>query len=165
MFLGMAAFIQPVTRTCWWLFVSQGRSREMLRVGILSCGASIAAIFIGLPWGTTGVAAAYGLTELLVAAPLIFWLAARRGPIRMGDFYRTIAPAAFAAVCALGVVFALRPWLQEFHLVWRLVFALGATAATSLVVLASLPAGRGAIKDSKQVFYLLIGVRNKLAAR
>ena len=31
MLLGMAGFIQPVTRTCWWLLISQGRSRDMLR--------------------------------------------------------------------------------------------------------------------------------------
>jgi len=164
MLLGMAGFIQPVTRTCWWLLISQGRSRDMLRAGILSSGVSVASIILGLSWGAMGVATAYGASELFLAAPIIIWFAARRGPIRIADFYRTIAPAASASLCALAIVLISRPWLQEFHLALRLVLAFGMTAGASFAVLAILPAGRAAMQNSRETLSLLIGARKNAVA-
>jgi O-antigen/teichoic acid export membrane protein len=159
MLLGMAAFIQPITRTCWWLLISQGRSRDMLRAGILSSAVSVASIVLGLPWGAMGVATAYGASELFIAGPIIFWFTARRGPVRIADFYRTIAPAASASLCALAIVLICRPWLQEFHLALRVVLAFVITAAASFAILATLPAGRAAMQNSKETLLLLIGAR------
>jgi O-antigen/teichoic acid export membrane protein len=164
MLLGMAAFIQPITRTCWWLFVSQGRSRDMLRAGVLSSAVSVASIVFGLPWGAMGVATAYGASELFLTGPIIFWLAARRGPVRIGDFYKTIAPAASAALCALAIVLISRPWLQEFQLAMRIVLAFGMTTGASFAILAILPAGRAAMQNSKETLLLLIGARKNAVA-
>jgi PST family polysaccharide transporter len=164
MLLGIAAFIQPVTKTCWWLFSSQGRTREMLRVGVLVGGIAISAIIAGLPWGAIGVAAAYAVSDLCLVTPLIFWFVARRGPIRVGDFYRTIAPAACASVCALGVLLLARPWLEPFHLALRLAFAFGITIAVSLLVLALLPAGRAAMQNFKETLVLLVRSRKNESA-
>jgi PST family polysaccharide transporter len=164
MLLGMAAFLQPVTRTCWWLFISQGRSRDMLRAGILSSVVSVASIVFGLQWGAMGVAAAYGASELFISGPLIFWFAARRGPVRLADFYRTIAPAASASLSALAIVLSCRPWLHEFHLALRVVLAFTLTAASSFAILALLPAGRAAMQNSKETLLLLIGARKSVVA-
>jgi len=164
MLLGMAGFIQPVTKTCWWLLISQGRSRDMLRAGILSSAVSVALIVLGLPWGAMGVATAYGVSELFFAGPIIFWFAARRGPIRIADFYRTIAPAASASLCALAIVLICRPWLQGFHLTLRVVLAFGITAGASLAILAILPAGRAAMQNSKETLLLLIAARKNAVA-
>src|SRR5688572_7725998 len=35
MLLGIAAVIQPVSRTCWWLFATQGRARDMFRWSLI----------------------------------------------------------------------------------------------------------------------------------
>jgi len=156
MFLGMAALIQPVTKTCWWLFISQGRSSEMLRTGILSSGISVACIIGGLPWGAIGVAAAYAASELCFVTPIVFWSVSRRGPVRFGDFFKTIAPGACASLCTLSVLIISRPWLQSFHLAWRLVLAFATTAIVSAGVLAALPTGRAAMQSSKEMFLLLI---------
>ena len=164
MLLGMAGFIQPVTRTCWWLLISQGRSRDMLRAGTLSSAVSVASIILGLPWGAMGVATAYGVSELFLAGPIIFWFAARRGPVRIADFYRTIAPAASASLCALAIVLISRPWLQGFHLALRVVLAFGITGGASFAILAILPAGRAAMQNSKETLLLLIGARKNAVA-
>jgi O-antigen/teichoic acid export membrane protein len=73
MLLGVAAIIQPVTRTVLWLFTTQGRSREILRWGVMSAAIAVVSIAAGLPWGATGVAASYAVTDLCVATPLLFW--------------------------------------------------------------------------------------------
>src|SRR5436853_6020438 len=91
MLLGVAAVIQPVTKTVPWLFTTQGRSRELLRWGFISSAIAVISIIAGLRWGSTGVAAAYATTDLCLTTPLLFWYVGRRGPVRTADFYRTIA--------------------------------------------------------------------------
>ena len=41
MLLGVAAVIQPVTKTVPWLFTTQGRSRELLRWGFISSAIAV----------------------------------------------------------------------------------------------------------------------------
>ena len=154
--LGMAAIIQPVTRTSWWLFSTQGRTRDMFHWGMIGGLVAILSIIAGLPWGAVGVAASYAITDLCICTPLLFWFVGRQGPIRASDFYRTLAPSACASLCALVVLLVVRPWLEMFHLVARLAVAFGITIGTSLLVLAILPAGRRAMQDFKEMLFLLI---------
>jgi PST family polysaccharide transporter len=157
MLLGVAAIVQPVTRTALWLFTTQGRTREIFRWGLIGGVISIVSIVAGLPWGATGVAASYAVTDLLVATPLLFWFVGRKGPVRAGDFYRTIAPAACASVFALGLLFGCRSWLEEFsRLSVRLSFAFVITIVASVLVLAALPAGRLAMRSFKDTLLLLV---------
>jgi O-antigen/teichoic acid export membrane protein len=157
MLLGVAAIIQPVTRSVLWLFATQGRSREIFKWGVLSAVIAVVAIVVGLPWGATGVAASYAVTDLCVATPLLFWYVGRKGPVRTADFYRTIAAPAGASIFALVVVFSCRPWLGAFsHLATRLSIAFVITIGASVLVLAALPAGRLALGNLKDTFLLLI---------
>jgi O-antigen/teichoic acid export membrane protein len=157
MLLGIAAVIQPVTKTSWWLFSTQGRTRELFHWGLISGTIAIVSIIAGLRWGAAGVAASYAVTDLCVATPLLFWYVGRKGPVRAGDFYRTIAPAVCAAVCSLVVLLVCRPWLAMFeHLLARLSIAFMITVAVSLLVLTALPAGRLAIRNFKETLALLL---------
>src|SRR2546421_1050392 len=156
MLLGIAAVVQPVTRTVPWLFTTQGRSRDMLRWGFIGSGIAVASIIAGLPWGALGVAAAYALSDLLIATPLMFWYAGRSGPVRAIDFYRTITPSACAAISSLAVLIACRPWLALIsNLFVRLSVAFLITLTVSVLVLAALPAGRSAITSLKDMLVML----------
>jgi PST family polysaccharide transporter len=160
MLLGIAAVIQPVSRTCWWLFATQGRARDMFHWSLIGGAIAVASIIVGLPWGAVGVATSYAITDLCLYTPLLFWFAGRRGAIRTGDFYRTIAPSACASVCTLAVLLISRQWLALIHpVILRLAVAFVLAAAASLAVFAILPAGRLAIQNFKEIFLLL--VRNK----
>ena len=160
MLLGIAAVIQPVSRTCWWLFATQGRAREMFHWSLIGGAIAIASIIAGLPWGAVGVAASYAVTDLCLYTPLLFWYAGRRGAIRALDFYRTIAPSVCASLFALAVLLVSRQWLALIHpAILRLSVAFALTAIASLLVYAILPAGRLAIQNFKEIFLLLI--RNK----
>jgi len=164
MLLGIAAMIQPVTKTAWWLFSTQGRTRELFHWGLIGGTVAIVSIVAGLPWGATGVAASYAIADLCIATPLLFWYVGRRGPVRTVDFYRTIAPVSAASVCSLATLFLCRPWLNGVTgLVPRLSIALGITVAVSLLVLSALPAGRLAMRSLKETLLLLLK-RNRSVA-
>lgn len=157
MLLGVAAIIQPVTRTALWLFTTQGRTREIFNWGIIGGLLSIVSIVAGLPWGATGVAASYAVTDLFVATPLLFWYVGRKGPVRAADFYHTIAPATCASLFSLALLFSSRPWLEGFsHLATRLCIAFAITIVASMLVLAALPAGRLALRSFKDMLLLLL---------
>jgi len=162
--LGLAAVIQPVTRTALWLFTTQGRGREIFKWGVMSGVIAVVSIIVGLPWGVIGVAASYAATDLFLSTPLLFWYVGRRGPVRTGDLYRTIVPAASASVCSLVVLLVCRQWLEGFQqLFTRLTVAFGITITVSLLALAALPAGRLAIRNFKEMFMMLFKRKRELA--
>ena len=157
MLLGVAAVIQPVTKTVPWLFTTQGRAREMLKWGFIGSGIAVVAIVAGLPWGATGVAASYAATDLCISTPLLFWYVGRRGPVRTGDFYRTIAPSVCASLCSLAVLLICRRWLEILpSLVARLTTAFLITVAVSFLVFSALPAGRLAMRSLKEMLMLML---------
>lgn len=157
MLLGVAAMIQPVTRTVLWLFTTQGRTRELFKWGFISSAIGVVSIVAGLPWGATGVAAAYAAADLCLTTPLLFWYVGRRGPVRQGDFYRTISPAFCASVCSLVVLLISRPWLEVLPgLIARLGIAFMIAAIVSLSIFSALPAGRLALRSFKEMLLLLL---------
>lgn len=159
MLLGAAALVQPLAKSTLWLFTTQGRTREMFRWGCVGGAIAVASIVAGLPWGAWGVAAAYALTDLCVATPLLLWFACRRGPVRARDIYRAAAPSACAAACALAAVLAARPHLGALPLAARLAAAFAAAALASLAALAVIPAGRRALLHSAETLRALLGGR------
>jgi PST family polysaccharide transporter len=154
--LGAAAIVQPLTYSGHWLFITQGRTREVFRWGLISGGIAVASIVAGLPWGALGVAASYALVDLIVTAPLLFWFAGREGPVRTGDFYRAIAPSFCAAIVTLVAVFGARPWLEPLPLAARLLAALAVAVVASLLVFAIIPAGRRALQNVAELVALLV---------
>jgi PST family polysaccharide transporter len=157
MLLGIAAIIQPVTKTSWWLFSTQGRSRDLFRWGVIGAVIAVGSIIAGLPWGAKGVAATYAISDLCIATPLLFWYIGRRGPIRASDFYHTITPSAAASLCALGAVVVARPWLANMSwLVGRLSVAFAITIAVTLLIFSVLPTGRKAIRNLTEVLLLIV---------
>jgi hypothetical protein len=59
-----AAYL-PVLMAASLLYMTQGRSGEMLRASLIDAAVCIVAILAGLPWGVTGVAAAIAVAGLL----------------------------------------------------------------------------------------------------
>lgn len=146
-FLGVAGIVQPISNTTGWLFVTQGRTRHMLHWGIISSVLTIAAFVIGLPWGATGVAAAYAISGICVRAPLLYWLVGRRGPVHTVDFYRAMATPAAITLVVLLVLLAFRRWFEISSPALGLAIATALTVGTSLLVLLILPSGRASLQD------------------
>ena len=60
--LGFLGLVQPIANTSGWVFVAQGRAKEQFYAGIINGTTSILSFLVGLPWGGTGVAAAYAVS-------------------------------------------------------------------------------------------------------
>jgi PST family polysaccharide transporter len=153
--LGITALFQPIANTTGWLFLSQGRGRQMLKWGFISGPLVMGSIVAGLPWGALGVAASYTITGILIVDPLLFWFVGRTGPVRTMDFYRTMAPFVCASLISLLACVSFR----QLELTSKPVIGVGIcliiTIVTSLLVLAVLPGGRRALQDIPRLVLVL----------
>lgn len=153
--LGIAALVQPVANTTGWLYVSQERGRDMFRWGLIGSLISVAAIIAGLPWGALGVAAAYGVTDLLIKTPMLFWYIGRTGPIRTIDFYRAMAIPTLASAATMGSVLLLRHFVTfQAPLLGLFISSALALCATMLALVVTGP-GRAALLDLRRFGALL----------
>lgn len=65
-----------------WLFISQGRTREMRNYLALASGLNLLSYIVGSLWGIVMVAAAAASVFVLVTTPLILFGATRHGPVQ-----------------------------------------------------------------------------------
>jgi PST family polysaccharide transporter len=93
----VSAIYLPVLLAVSLLYMTQGRTGEMLRATLVDTALCVASILGGLYWGVEGVAASLAAVGLVVRLPVSFWLATRRGPVSAPSVWRAIAPAASAA--------------------------------------------------------------------
>jgi O-antigen/teichoic acid export membrane protein len=145
--LGVAALIQPITNTTGWLFISQARTPDMFRYGLVASAIIVVAIIAGLPWGALGVAAVYALVWVTIITPLLFWWVGRKGPVRPRDFYLTVAPAFCAALAVLGGLFLFRRSGVVVSPLPGLLASVGIAFAVAFLFLYAIPAGRRALRD------------------
>lgn len=140
--LGIAGVVQTVSNSTGWLFISQDRTKEMFLWGIAGTTLSVAAFFVGLPYGAIGVAAAYALTGVAIQFPLLFWYVGRRGPVRTTHLVSGVSFPLVMAGAVFSVARATRLMIGEDVLpAVGLIVVLVVAFGTSLVVLA-LPQGR-----------------------
>jgi PST family polysaccharide transporter len=154
--LGVAAFIQPIANTTGWLFISQGRTDDMFRYGLIASTVIVAAILAGLPWGALGVAAVYALVWVIIVTPFLFFWVGRKGPVQPRDFYVTIAPAFCAALGVLVALFLFRRSGIIINPLGGLAASLGIACAVALVLLYTIPAGRRALRDFREVAAIML---------
>jgi len=103
-----------------WLFISQGRGGQLLKLGACDAAVRAVSVIVGLQWGIMGIAYALALTGLFVHMPFHIWYACREGPVRQRDVYRMLAPimaGAAAAVVAIMVVQRLLPLENPFAVI------------------------------------------------
>lgn len=153
--LGVAALIEPVLNTTNWLFISQGRTRELLYAGLASTSLTIAAIVAGLPFHATGVAAAIALSSVLLRTPMLIAWVCRHGPVRRAAFYQSLAPGACAALGASGALWFFRHSCPGIAPLTGLLAGCALAAVVTLLIFLALPAGRRALIDARSWLGLL----------
>ncbi|HEX5891192.1 MAG TPA: lipopolysaccharide biosynthesis protein [Pyrinomonadaceae bacterium] len=154
--LGVAALIQPIANTTGWLFISQGRTDDMFRYGLVASTIIVTAIVAGLPWGAVGVAAVYALTWVTIITPMLFYWVGRKGPVRPRDFYITVAPAFGSALAVLGALFLFRRSVVIVSPFKGLVASFGIACVVALIFLYAIPAGRRALSDFAEVVAIIL---------
>ncbi len=157
--LGVAALIQPIANTTGWLFISQGRTHDMFRYGVVASTVIVAAILAGLPWGALGVATVYAVVWVTIVTPLLFYWVGRRGPVRPRDFYVTVAPAFCAAMGVLVALFLFRRSVVIVHPLAGLTASLGIACGVAFLFLCAIPAGRRTLWDFREVAAIVLRKR------
>jgi PST family polysaccharide transporter len=139
-FLTIAGLMQVFGGLSAPLFISQGRSGDLVRWSVVSGVISLAAFFIGLPGGAVGVAGVYAASEC-IRAPIGWWYIARKGPIHFFDFVRIFSPlvaSAIAAVLALTTV----KYCFSNSIYLMLIIGLVASYLSAIFTLCLFPSGR-----------------------
>jgi O-antigen/teichoic acid export membrane protein len=126
----IAALCIPLTNASAWLFISQGRGRDMFVTQLINSGAIVFSFLVGLPFGPVGVAVAFSVLNLLVRIPIYYFSAGRSGPVTTTDLWR--------------VFFRHLPvWIIVFFVTW-LTRGLVVNLAPSAQLLVCAPVGLGA---------------------
>lgn len=98
----LAGLSMPLAFAASWLFISQGRGRDLFQAYLVLSFLIVVAYIAGLPWGPLGVVLAFAAYGLLIRLPILFYLAGRRGPVRTADLWKGFLHnlPCWGAVCA-----------------------------------------------------------------
>lgn len=145
--LTLAALHRPVSLTMNLLFVSQGRGKDYMIWSLFSMVTSVLAFVVGLRWGALGVAAAFGLSDLLIRMPFLWFWVTRKGPIKMTDLYGAALPFAAGAAAAFVVVSLVQgiPFPNDFM---QLAVSAVVSYMAAWSTVALFKSGRGAMADT-----------------
>jgi PST family polysaccharide transporter len=146
--LAIAALYHPLSQTTGWLFITQGRGRDMLIWACISTPLVMIFFLIGLPYGAVGVAAAYVIGGSLIIMPSLLWFVGRRGPVSTKFLVRLLATFLVLAATAGSTAYAARviwgtgapfhdiliSWIPALLLTAVATFALGRTRAAAIDV-------------------------------
>lgn len=114
--------LQSIGATVGSLYLATGRTDVMFKWGVLAGLMIVPAFVLGLQWGITGVAAAYGAVSLLLFWPSLA-IPYRLVNLRVGDILRRLSPTLLCAGVMAAIVAAVafawpgEPDRQSFRLV------------------------------------------------
>lgn len=162
--LGVGLIVKPLLNTTVWLFVSQGRTEELLRWGIVATVTAIVAFIVGLPWGAMGVAAAYTLLDLFIRAPLLLFWVGSAGPVRTRDLLACLWPAWLASATIVAVYLLLDWQLGMLPQTARVVIATFTSLLAAFVVLRITRWGQAVLADVGALVAVLRSARKGGAA-
>jgi O-antigen/teichoic acid export membrane protein len=153
--LAIGAFIQPLTSTCGFVMVTNGKSQQYLRWGLLNAVSVSIAFTLGLPWGPLGVAKAYTINAYLIFGPSL-WYGLKGTPISLALFFRTISLYSFASVLMGLFILLMSPKITSFALLSQVFISLPIAITVYFGTLILIPEGRRSLME--HVAYLLESV-------
>lgn len=115
-FLIPAAFIGTFNLAMGWVYQSLNRNDRQLRWGIFSSIINVIIFAVAIRWGALGIAAAYGLSRIIIVVPAIIYC--YRGTwLKLTDFVAIIFLPTFGSIgAAIGVFILQRLFLEEIEL-------------------------------------------------
>lgn len=155
--LGLAGFFTMAGYACYWVYLSQGLTREHLRLSLVTRPLQIVMILAGAQWGLYGVAWAYTAAVVLQWPANLWWLR-HVSDAPVGQIWRNGARTVLVYGWALVASAAATRWLTSDS-PW-LALAVGAAALLAALALAALvvPAYRRDLRT-------LAGIRQQLRGR
>ncbi|WP_026621887.1 polysaccharide transporter, PST family (plasmid) [Ensifer sp. WSM1721] len=147
--LGFAGLLQPLNNPAGWLFISQGRSGDFMRWGIITAVTSVMAFLIGLPYGALGVAVVYALSEY-IRTPFLWIYVGKKGPLRFADMLRAASPFILGSHLALAAAWLSRPLLPD-QAILAVACAVILSYAVTIAIALLFPFGRQSIGEALKV--------------
>ncbi len=144
--LALASICRIFSTTIGYLYISQDRSDDLLRWGLVSSSGTIVSIVIGLPWGVIGVVVSYTLITVLLLVPFQLWWGLRRGPVGFGDVMEVVLPIALGLVISATMLHFAWAWTNTQPVVAPLVLFI-ATYLTCVCALLPFKSGRRTLRD------------------
>ena len=105
--LALRGIPHVIDRTVGWLHTAAGRADRFMRWGAISTIVQLIALFVGLPFGTMGVAWSYVGCTYILFLPAIAYSGAPLG-IGIGKVLRAVGPQMSGALAATALGFLLR---------------------------------------------------------
>jgi len=159
MWLGIMAFAEPVRYTSGYLFISQGRTKEMFIAELVSSFFLVAAIAIGVVYSTKMVAICFAISSLVIRTPIVLYYVGCSGPVTTGYIYKTAIPPILASLVALAALsgfrhspYALLPWVTPPV---GCILTTMITGVVFLLVLVLIPAGRASLTSLRELLPML----------
>jgi O-antigen/teichoic acid export membrane protein len=106
-YLAISGIAQSLCNTSGWIYISNGRTDRMFRMGLIGSAVVCAGFLVAVPYGATGVAIAYSALTLGGAVPLMAY-ACHGTPIKLGRLLAVASPATVASVAAAASAYAAR---------------------------------------------------------
>jgi polysaccharide transporter, PST family len=154
--LAFVAVRQAYLNTTSWLFVSQGRSREMLHWAFIGVPISIASFVVGLPYGPKGVAMAYAIIPFILTPPILFWMLGRRGPMSNAYLWKFYLYAMHVPLCVGAVTYGARLLLKPTSPLVGIVMLAPVAGVTTLALMAFTTYGRLQFRESLEMVVHLL---------
>jgi PST family polysaccharide transporter len=123
--LTIAALYIPLSYSAMWLLTTQGRSKDLMVMGVTVTVLTVLSVGAGLPFGTTGLAMSLSLVGLFIRLPVQYQITGKSGPVSRGDLW--------------GVFFRHLPlWVAVGVATWSVQIATASLSSWSQAILAGL---------------------------
>lgn len=151
--LTAVALYQPIITTSNWLFITQDRTGEMLRVRVVNSIISIIAISVAaVLGGPVEIALSYAFSGLFIRLPIELYVISKKGPVTWRHFGTGLVGPLIAAGVVFGVLYALVSYGEAWNPFVGLGVGIPLSVMVTLVVYTMMPNTRAEMKDAVQMF-------------
>jgi len=152
--LGVTGFIQPVASLRGMVLLSLGRSRRYLGWGVFNAIAVCISFTAGVPWGAEGIALAYAISNYAILYPSLIY-SFHDSPLKLSDFFTTIAMPFFASLVAATINFTMLRPLAPIGALPGLAVAFITFIGTYLLCFVAIPRGRETLRSYVSLVHTL----------
>jgi len=148
---GFAVFCKPLGCIVYWIFVSSGKMKQMIRWTVVNTVLTVCAILAGLQYGPMRVAALFSSSEIALQIPIAIYLLGKTKLIPVGKWYKIY-------ILGLGLLagsYCILRLIQEKMGIYSLgsnaqmIISLCLAAVLSISVILANPESRNLLKDCK----------------
>ena len=83
---GFAVFCKPLGSIVYWIFVSSGKMKQMMRWTVVNTVLTVCAILLGLQYGPIRVATLFSISEIAIQIPIAVYLLGKTRLIPLGKW-------------------------------------------------------------------------------